>query len=270
MNVYWPVAVITYKEGIRNRALYGITLLALLLLSANLLVSSMIMREVGKVAVDMVLSTVSFAGLLLVLFVGINLLAKDLDRRTIYMVLARPISRVQYVYGKFLGMVLLLLTAEAVLGAICLLSIWMVKLSYPTYFDRFSWGMVLLALLYAFIGLLMLTAISFFFSSLTSTSFVTLVLTLICYISGHAVADVKALVEAPQGIGIEVSGLTQYVVKSAYYLLPNLSFFDIKTHAAHGLSIPLAHVYFTLAYGLVYTGMVLALAALLFQRREFP
>ena len=93
MNVLWAIAVISFEEGIRNRALYGITLFALLLFGATALVAGMIPREVGKVAVDMALSTVSFTGLLLVLFVGINLMAKDLDKRTIYTVLARPISR---------------------------------------------------------------------------------------------------------------------------------------------------------------------------------
>src|SRR3990172_3090754 len=127
MTAIWAIAVITFKEGIRNRAIYGISIFALLLLGANLLISSMIMQEVGKVAVDMALSTVSFAGLLLVLFVGINLMAKDLDKRTIYMVLARPISRAQYIFGKFLGMCLLIVVTVAFLSVLALLSILMLK-----------------------------------------------------------------------------------------------------------------------------------------------
>ena len=83
MNLYWAIALVTLKEGVRNRALYGIAMIAILLLAANQLVSGMILRDIGKVAVDMSLSAVSFASLLLVLFVGINLLAKDLDKRTI-------------------------------------------------------------------------------------------------------------------------------------------------------------------------------------------
>ena len=107
MTVLWPITLITFKEGIRNRAVYGISLLALLLFGANFLVAGMMPRDVGKVAVDFALSTISLSGILLVLFIGINLLAKDIDRRTIYMVLARPISRSQYIIGKFFGMCLL-------------------------------------------------------------------------------------------------------------------------------------------------------------------
>lgn len=108
MRPLWPLAVITFKEGIRNRAMHGIFLLASLLFVANFLICGMIMQEVGKVAVDIALSAVSFSGLLLVLFVGINLLAKDLDRRTIYMVLARPISGSIISGANFLVMLLLL------------------------------------------------------------------------------------------------------------------------------------------------------------------
>ena len=120
MTVLWPIAMITFKEGIRNRAIYGISLFALLLLVANLLVSGMMFQSAGKAAVDIALSAVSFSGLLLVLFVGINLIAKDLDRRTIYMVLARPISRAQYIIGKFFGMVLLIAFAMVVLSVLAM------------------------------------------------------------------------------------------------------------------------------------------------------
>ena len=148
MMTLWPIALITFKEGIRNRALYGISLLALMLLIGNFLLSGMIMQEVGKVAIDIGLSTVTFSGLLVVFFVGINLMAKDLDKKTIYMVLARPISRSQYIVGKFFGMVMLILATVAILSAFTLLSMFLIKLSYPNYFQRFSWVMVLLALAY--------------------------------------------------------------------------------------------------------------------------
>ena len=92
MTALWPIALITFKEGIRNRAIYGITLFALLLFGATALVATMIPQEVGKVSVDMALSTISFIGLFLVFFVGINLMVKDFDKRTIYIVLARFLS----------------------------------------------------------------------------------------------------------------------------------------------------------------------------------
>lgn len=269
MTTLWPLAYITFKEGIRNRAMYGISIVALLLLVASFLISGMIMQEVGKVAVDMALSTVSFSGLLLVLFVGINLMAKDLDKRTIYMVLSRPISRSQYIVGKFFGMALLILTTVILLSIFAAISIFLSKITYPDYFSRFSWSMVFLALVFITITLLMLSSLSFLFSSFTSTSFITLVLTVIAYVIGQSLSDVKALVESPQTVGIYVSPVTVKVVQAAYYLFPNLSIFDIKAQAAHGLAVQPAFIFWSLTYGIIYTSLAIALAAVIFRKREF-
>lgn len=270
MRVLWPITLITFKEGIRNRAIYGISLFALLLLGAALIVSGMVMHEVGKVVVDMTLSTVAFSGLLLVLFVGINLLAKDLDRRTIYMVLSRPISRAQYLFGKFFGMVLLLVVTIALVSLFAVGTIYMTKTWYPDYFARFDWALVSLALVYATVALILLTALSFLYSSFVSNSFVTLVLTVVTYIIGHGIQDVKALVESPQVSGIEVSAITVKLVQAAYYVFPNLSLFDIKLQAAHGLPVATSAIFWTLSYGFVYTAIVMVLASVIFARREFP
>jgi len=270
MNSLWPLAFITFKEGIRNRAIYGITLFALLLLSANFLLSNMIMQDVGKVTVDMALSTVSFAGLLLILFVGINLMAKDMDKRTIYMVLARPISRPQYIAGKFLGMCLLIFVTVTLLSLFAILSIYFIKLANLNFFPGFSWSMVLLALSFITLMLILLSALSFFFASFASTSFITLVLTVISYIIGQSLGEVKSLVEAPQAVGIHVSPVMLKIVQVAYYLFPNLSLFDIKTQAAHGIGLPPSYVFWVVIYGFVYTSLSVAFAALIFRRREFP
>jgi Cu-processing system permease protein len=269
MTVLWPIALITFKEGIRNRALYGITLFALLLFVTIFLISDMIMQEVGKVAVDMALSAVSLSGLLLVLFVGINLMAKDLDKRTIYMVLSRPISRSQYIVGKFLGMVLLIVTTIVVLSVFAVLSIIMIKSMYSGYFDRFSLPLIFQALFFTTLMLILLSAISFLFASFTSTSFITLVLTVITYIIGQSLTDVKALVEAPQTAGIKVSAMTVKAVQAAYYIFPNLSFFDIKTQAAHAISIPISSTIWIVLYGLIYTSLCITIAALVFRKKEF-
>ena len=272
MNALWPLALITYKEGIRNRSIYGISLFALVLLGVNLLISGMMMRSAGKTAVEMSLSTVSLCGLLLVFFVGINLIAKDLDRRTIYMVLARPISRPQYLIGKFLGMVILIAVAMLVLGTFACVSILLVKHTSGDYFQRFTWVPVLQALVMTGEMLVLLTALTFLFASITSTSFITLALTIITYIIGQSIGDVKALIEAPAAIGaaFTVSPATLMMVKAAYYVFPNFSFFDVKLQAAHGMVVPLSYLLWTTAYGAVYTLIVLTIASFLFRRKEFP
>lgn len=270
MMVLWPIALITFKEGLRNRTLYGISLIAFLLLGVNIIFSGLFMRDLGKVAVDTALSTMSFAGLLMILFVGINLMAKDLDKRTIYMVLSRPISRPQYIIGKFLGMLLLIATTVAFLSVFCLLSIVFVKLAYPDFFPHFSWGLVLLAILFIMLSLIVLSALSYLFASFASTSFITLTLTIIAYIIGHSLDGVKAIIDAPQTMGLAISPGTVKAVHAAYYLFPNLSLFDLKMQAAHGLAVPINHIVWTFLYGAVYSCLAIGAAALIFRKKEFP
>lgn len=266
----WPLAVITFKEGVRNRALYGIGALALLLLLGTQVICSMVPRDVGKVAVDLALSAISLSGLLIVLFIGINLLAKDLDRRTIYMVLARPISRSEYIIGKFLGVSLLICISMSLLGVASIGSVLLVKLQYPNYFAAFTLSTTLLAVFFSILMVLMLAALSFLFSAFTSTSFIALMLTVATYLVGQVSADVKALIETAGTVGIEVSAWTAYLVKAVYYLFPNFSLFDIKLQAAHGLPVTGSYVALVCGYWLIFTGLTLLVAAMIFNRREFP
>lgn len=269
MKPLLALAVITFKEGIRSRAMYGISIFALLLMIANVLLSSMMMQEVGKVAVDMALSTVSFVGLLLVFFVGINLVAKDLERKTIYMVLARPLSRSQYIWGKFMGIVALIIISVVIISLFAVASIIILKFSYPMFFTRFSWLMLLLSLSFTTMSLIIVSAMSFLFASFSSTSFISLVLTIVSYLIGSSINGVKALLEIPHDIGERSSPIILYGVKIAYYIFPNLSLFDIKTQAAHGLEIPVSYIFWTFSYGIVYTGIIITLACFIFKKREF-
>ena len=257
MQLLLPIALITFKEGIRNRSFYGISLLALLMLLANFIISDMVGQDVGKVAVDIALSAVSFSGLLLVLFVGINLMAKDLDRKTIYMVLAKPISRSQYLIGKFFGVILLITVCLCILSCFAAVSLLLIKFAHPASYQRFSWPLVGLSLFFTTLMLILVSALSFLFASFT-------------YIIGMSLNDVKALVEAPQAVGITVSPITVKIVQAAYYIFPNLSFFDIKTQAAHGLLVPASYIIGIVAYSVVYSAIALALACFIFRKREFP
>ncbi len=271
MTALWPIALITFKEGIRNRAIYGITLFALMLFGATALAATMIPREVGKVSIDMALSTISFTGLLIVLFVGINLMAKDLDKRTIYTVLSRPISRSQYIVGKFFGMVLLIAVTMGILSLLALGAIALLKIAIASYFTRFSWSLIVLSVFLTILMLILLSAVSFLFSSFTSSSFITLVLTIITYIIGQSLSGVKALVESPpQELGFTVSPVTMKMVQAAYYIFPNLSLFDIKLQASHTLSVSSSFVIWTVVYGIVYIALSITLAALIFRKKEFP
>lgn len=270
MKHLWPLALITFKEGIRNRTFYGVSLIALAFLGFSLFISVMVIQDIGAIGVTMGLSAISLCGLLVVFFVGTNLMAKDIDRRTIALVLARPVSRSAYVLGKFLGMLLLILATVLIVGFLSFLMLLTLKTSYPASFERISWWSFVLAIAFNMISLTILTSISFLFASVTSSSFVTLTLTILVYVIGQSLSDVRSLVENREGIIVSVSPLTKAIVSIAYYAFPNLSLFDFKLHAAHGLVMPTSTVIWTSVYGFLYIGFAISLAAVLFRRKEFP
>lgn len=270
MKRIWPITKITFLEGVRNRALFGIGVLALLMCGGNILISSMVMREVGKVAVDVGLATTGFSGLLLLLFVTIHQFASDLDQKTLYMILARPVSRTHYLLGKYFGMVLLICAAMLILALAMMFTVGFVWLGSPDYFDRISWPLVSFAVLLNMLQLLLLSAVSFFFSSFASSSFITLILTLVTYFIGHVLSSVKQILQSADQIGIQVSDFTIKIIEASSWIFPNLALFDIRTQAAHGLWPNATYFVTAVSYAVIYIFMVTLAAVIIFRRREFP
>ncbi|MCK5219651.1 ABC transporter permease subunit, partial [bacterium] len=236
MKNIWLLAQITCKEGMRNRALLGILFFAVLLCVVNLIFTNMFAHDVGKVAVDVGLSVVSIAGLAIIFFMGINLMAKDLDKRTIYMVLSRPISRWQYIIGKFFGLGLLVLTSVIILGLFASGSVKLAILSAPNYIPpNFSWATFLVALIYIFLSLLIVTSLSLLFTSVTSSSFLALIMTAGSYFIGQNVEIVRKMYcRAESDSGNE---MFRQLVEVISWIFPNLTIFDLKTTAAYGLPL---------------------------------
>jgi len=261
-SVVW----VTFLEGVRSKAVYGITLMAGLMMIFTVLFSSMIMQDVGKVATDLALSTATFAALLVVLFVGINILAKDLERKTVYLALSRAVPRSRYIIARFLGLALLQGMIMALLFSASLAALLFVRQMYPTFFGTVSLQLVALAHLFIFLQMLLLTSLSMLFALIASSTFVTFLLTTVTWMIGSSTQEVKRLVES--GEELRITYLTKLIVKGAYFLFPNLSLFDLKTNAAHGIAVDLSHQGFVLLYGVGYTVAVLSLTVIVFRRKE--
>lgn len=266
MTTLRPVIWVTFLEGMRSKTVYGISLLAGLMMAFTVVISGMIMRDVGKVATDFALSSATFAALLVVLFVGITMLAKDLERKTIYLALSRAVPRSGYLLGRYLGLALVLTVTVAYLCLASLATLLLVKSMYPGYFGTVSLGLVALAHLFILVQMSLLVALSMLFSMIASSSFVAFMLTIITYLIGSSTYEVKRLLESADSV--QVAPVTKLVVKLAYYIFPNLSLFDLKNVAAHGLPISFAKLGFALGYSICYAVAVLVLAVILFQRKE--
>lgn len=270
MRSVFALAVITFKEGVRNRSLLGILLLSLFMLGLNITVAGFYMRDVGKVSVDINLSALSFAGLLLVLFVGVNLMAKDIDRKTIHLVLSKPIRRGQYLLGKYLGIVFFVTASLSILILFSTLTITLLLYLYSDYFSGFSWGVYFIACFFVFVKFWVLSAIVVFFSTLTSSSLISLIFSVSSYVAGVTIEEVVFYLQTEMASKEKIiTESLKNFIDVISYLLPNFSVFDLSLEAAHGLSVSTGSIVVSLSYGLLYVIALLILSTFVFSRREF-
>jgi ABC-type transport system involved in multi-copper enzyme maturation permease subunit len=262
------VAIISFKEGLRQRVLYGILLFALFMMTGSVLLSGLFMRDIAKITIDFCLAAISIGGLLVPFFLAVNLLARDIERRTIFSLLSRAISRSQYILGKFGGLALLTVTIVGILSLSGGAAIWTSKLLYgDQFFQYLNIPALVSAVLLGLVGLLMFTAVVVLWSSITTSSFLVTLLAIATYIIGNTMEELVRFMTTPPP-GVEISPVVQKTLTAALYIFPNLAAFDLKLAAAHGLMASGGEILFLLAYGVGYTVAALCLAIFFFQRRD--
>jgi len=260
-------AAITFKEGIRNKVIHGIVILGILLFAGNIVLTGMFSWELGKVAVDMGLSVISLAGLIIIFFLGINSLANDLERKTVYLILSRPITRVHYLLGKYLGLAALVIASSVILGVLAAVSVKVSIYGSGGYMPAgFSWVTFAAGIVYQTLSLLIVLALSVLWGTIASNSFTALLLSVITYFVGQNLENVANIISASK----LMAGNTALIktIEWLSWIFPNLAAFDLKTTAAYGLAIDGWYLALTAVYGLTYIGAALILATLVFNRRE--
>jgi len=268
MNNILAVISITFKEGLRQRILYGVIIFALLLMFFAVLFSGWFMRDISKIILDFCLSAVSIGGLLIPFFLAVNLLSKDIERKTVFAILARPISRSQYIIGKFGGLILLAGLVMSILSGSSLLSVWVGKLLYGArFFADFSLFAFLQAVLMSWLGVVVLIALVVVWCTVTTSAFLATLLTLLTYIIGQTIDDVVRFLSVDT-VGVEISATVQKTVQVVKYIFPNLSVFDLKLQAAHNIILPLGELSTIVMYGVCYCTVSLSLAVFIFKKRD--
>lgn len=261
------LALATWKEGIRHKALWAILAFAVIITLTNFTITSMFSWDLGKVTIEFGLSSVAISGLMIVFFLGLKIMADDLERSRIYLFLSRPVTIGQYLLGKFGGLALILFATTVILGASAAASMQMVIVQYPGFVPSgFSWSIYVMALFFQWLSLVMLLAISFLWFSMASNSFVALVFTFLSYIVGQNVETLRYVVERNSQAGIMAG--QEVIIKVVSWIFPNLSFFDKKHEAAYGIDFPVNEFLLISGYGVTYTALLLWIAVLLFQRKE--
>ncbi|HBG05998.1 MAG: hypothetical protein A2075_15540 [Geobacteraceae bacterium GWC2_58_44] len=256
---------ITLKGIFRDRVFQGIMALAVLFLFIPS-AASLSMRQVTELSITLSLSLISFILLLLAVFLGATSVWKDIERRYTYGVLSLPISRSSYLLGRFLGLALFLVLTSVVLGGAACLAIKASSVIYPS--DRpIVWSWLLLALFFGTLKYILLVAVALLLSTVSTSFFLPVFGTICTFLASGITQQVYEYVHSPAAAQT-VPAQLKPVVTAVYYLLPNLSGFDLKVNAIYSIAPDFAGLALTAAYFVAYSAILLGGAALLFNRRE--
>jgi ABC-type transport system involved in multi-copper enzyme maturation permease subunit len=255
MNRIGYVAFNTFREAVRDRVLYNLIAFAVLLSAAAVLVGEISIDIERLVVVNLGLTAVSLFGVVIAIFTGIGLVSKEIEKKTLYTVLSRPVRRWEFVVGKFFG-----LTGTLVVNTFFMaIGVFMALLYVAHKFERADvW--VLLALYFIVLEFFIVCALALLFSSF-STPIMSAVFTFALFVIGSLADDLR-------GFARITKGAAGVVATALAYLVPNFSAFNIINEAAHGAAVPGRMVLYNTAYALLYSAMAISGAVLIFQRRN--
>ena len=244
----------TFREAVRDRVLAGIVVAGLALLALTRLASPLAMGEGLRLTVDLGLSGITWLGLVVVLMVGSSLVSKEIDRRTIFNLLSRPLPRPYYLVGKWAGLTAALASVAVILGLA--LAGMLVLLGHAEALPAIAQAVVL-----AVLELAVVCSIAVMFSAL-STPVLSALYTLGLFLAGQWTDDLRRFAEhAPGSLGT--------ILTTAANLLPNLSLFNMRSLASLGTCTTIEHLAVATGYAALYCGCVLLLGAAAFESRDF-
>ncbi len=267
MRTIAKVAVSVFKESVRDKVLYNLVFFAVLLMAASYLIGQLTAGQDVKIIKDLGLAAIAIFGLMIAVFIGIGLVWKEVERRSIYSLLSKPLRRHEFIVGKYCGLCFTLLINVCAMVAAFYVVLAYMGATTPAE-QQAAWTTpatdpaMLKAVALILVELLLVTAIAIFFSTFSSP-FLSAVLTLGLWVIGHFNADLRnfgAVVDSPTAA---------FVARGLYYVLPNFSAFDIKHQVVYGLPVPTTYLATTAAYGFVYIAMLVVASVAIFSRRDF-
>jgi len=248
------IALNTFREGAKDKIFYAIVVFAIIIMGSSRFIATLSVGQIDKITKDLGLATISLLGLLIAIFVGTKLVYEEISRRTIYTIISKPVTRSQFILGKYFGLLLIIGMTLTILTVFFSLVVYLNSNTLDAH--------LLKAIGLAFFELALITSVAIFFSTFTSPISSAL-FTMGIWVAGHFSGDLKGLGQ------ISDSSLSRGVSTFLYYLVPNLSNFDIRGEVVHGVGIPHTFFLFSVCYGLIYSAAVILIATLIFRKRDF-
>jgi len=251
----WAIAANGFREVIRDRILYFIGFFALLMAFAWRLLPEIAVGTHEKIFLDLGLAAIGLLGVIVAVFVGTGLINKEIDKKTILVLIPKPLSRAEFILGKHLGLSGVLVVMLGVMLVIYLLMLLGMKVSFQAL-------PLIVSVFYLGLELILIAAVAIAFGVFTSSILATL-MTFGVYLMGHISKDLIQLGMISKNANILA------ITKNIYLILPDLERLNFRNEAVYGL-LPSADVLIGNAlYSLVYTGLLLGISILIFSRRQF-
>ncbi|AFY72941.1 hypothetical protein Syn7502_00808 [Synechococcus sp. PCC 7502] len=249
------IAFNVFRETLREQVLYLTLLFTLILVAAVNLLPQLSASGEKKIIIDVGIAAIEIVGLIVAVFVGTTLVNKEIDKRTIFVLIAKPMSRAEFILGKHLGITSVLALIVGIMTVIYVVVLSLAKISLPIY-------SILVANFYIFGQLMLLGAIAILFGTFSS-SLLAAFLTFATYLMGNFSRDLLALGEISKNESL------QTVTRIIYLVLPDLSRANLKNEAVYGVLPPLTDLFSNGIYILSYALLVLAIAILVFGKKQF-
>jgi ABC-type transport system involved in multi-copper enzyme maturation permease subunit len=251
------IALNTFREAVRDRVLYNLVAFVLLLIGAALIFSQASLGQEARIITDAGLSAVRLFGLAIAIFIGVGLVYKEIEKRTVAVLLSKPIRRSQFILGKYFGLCLTLLVNTAVMTGALMLALLYAQSGF-TSLQVQLWPVAYLLCL----ELLVMTAWALLFSAF-STPLLSALFTVLLFILGNWAADLRLFAETSS------AWFTRALCRVLYHIVPNLPNFNFIAPLVHGQRVPVTLVAGATAYAVLYITALLALTMLIFERRNF-
>ncbi len=248
------IAENTFKEAVRDRLFLTIGVFACVVFGSSFIIGPLSLGEQVRITQDIGLASISILSFMIAILVGTSIVHKEIDRRTIYTVLAKPVERWEFIVGKFLG---LGATVSLLMGGMTMLFV-IINLVVAKGFE----AGLLIAVLLSWMEVLLLIGLSILMSTVASP-ILGAIFSLLLYVIGHTSADLKQLA------GRFGSGSLKVITNAIYYALPNLEYLNVRSKVTHGVEVDATYVAFASSYALLYVVVFLVIAILVFERKEF-
>lgn len=248
------IVVNTFREAIRDKVFIAIIILSILVMTSGYVIKPLALGEEAKIIKDIGLNSITLFSVLITILIGTRLVYKEIEKRTIYIILSRSLHRWEFIIGKYLGLLLVLF--ESILIMLGVFYLILLLLGIQANF------LLLLSVLMTFCQLWILTALAIFFSTFT-TPITSAVFTFMVYFIGHFTRDLKVLAALSKSPQLKV------IADIIYVLIPNLSNFNVKAEVVHNVIIDPKIIIFTIIYALIYSFIVIFISCIIFQRKDF-